>query len=65
MHGATTNAVEPVNSAIQKVIRRRQSFPNEEAAMKLIFMGLKNIARKWSPKKPGSRQMRPSRSGVV
>ena len=44
----TTNAIEPVNFTIQKTIKHRQSFPNDGAAMKLIFMGLKNIARKWT-----------------
>ncbi|MDR0601074.1 MAG: transposase, partial [Treponema sp.] len=44
----TANAIEPVNDSSQKVIKHRQSFPNDEAAMKLIFMGLKNIARKWT-----------------
>jgi transposase-like protein len=44
----TTNAIESVNFTIQKIIKHRQSFPNDEAAMKLIFMGLKNIARKWT-----------------
>ena len=40
------NAIEPVNFTIQKIIKHRQSFPNDGAAMKLIFTGLKNIARK-------------------
>ena len=44
----TTNAIESVNYTIQKVIKHRQSFPNDEAAIKLIFMGLKNISRKWT-----------------
>jgi transposase-like protein len=44
----TTNAIESVNFTIQKIIRHRQSFPNDEAAMKLIFMGLKNISKKWT-----------------
>jgi transposase-like protein len=44
----TTNAIESVNYTIQKIIKHRQSFPNEEAAMKLIFMGLKNISKKWT-----------------
>jgi transposase-like protein len=43
----TTNAIESINFTIQKIIKHRQSFPNDEAAMKLIFMGLKNIVRKW------------------
>jgi transposase-like protein len=44
----TTNAIESVNYTIQKIIKHRQSFPNDEAAMKLMFMGLKNISRKWT-----------------
>jgi transposase-like protein len=44
----TTNAIESVNYTIQKIIKHRRSFPNDEAAMKLIFMGLKNIYRKWT-----------------
>jgi transposase-like protein len=44
----TTNAIESVNYTIQKIIKHRQSFPNDEAATKLIFMGLKHISRKWT-----------------
>jgi len=44
----TTNAIESVNYTIQKIIKHRQSFPNDDAAMKLIFMGLKNISKKWT-----------------
>jgi putative transposase len=35
----TANAIESVNYTIQKIIKHRQSFPNDEAAMKLMFMG--------------------------
>ena len=44
----TTNAIESVNYTIQKVIKHRQSFPNDESAIKLIFMALKNISKKWT-----------------
>jgi transposase-like protein len=44
----TANAVESVNYTIQKTVKHRQSFPNDGAAMKLIFMGLKNICKKWT-----------------
>jgi transposase-like protein len=44
----TTNAIESVNYTIQKIIKHRRSFPNDEAAMKLIFMGLTNISGKWA-----------------
>jgi transposase-like protein len=44
----TTNALESVNYTIQNIINHRQSFPNDEAAIQLIFMGLKKIAKKWT-----------------
>jgi transposase-like protein len=44
----TTNAIESVNYTLQKVVKHRQSFPNDEAAMKLLFMALKNISKKWT-----------------
>ena len=42
----TTNAIESLNFTRQKVIKHRQSFPNDEAAIKLIFISLKNISKK-------------------
>lgn len=44
----TTNAIESVNYTIRKVTRNRQSFPTTEAAMKLVFMALQNISKKWT-----------------
>ena len=44
----TTNAIESVNFTIRKVIKNRQSFPSNEAAMKLIYMALKNISKRWT-----------------
>lgn len=44
----TTNAIESVNFTIRKVIKNRQSFPHNEAAMKLIFMALQNISKRWT-----------------
>jgi transposase-like protein len=44
----TANAIESVNFTIQKIIKHHQSFPNDEVAMKLMFMSLKNIAGKWT-----------------
>lgn len=44
----TTNAIESLNSSLRKVTRNRNSFPNDEAAIKLLFMALKNIAKKWT-----------------
>jgi transposase-like protein len=44
----TTNAIESLNYTIQKVIKHRQTFPNDESALKLIFMALRNISKKWT-----------------
>jgi putative transposase len=43
----TTNAVESLNSTLRKLIRSRGSFPTEDAALKLLYMGLKNVSKKW------------------
>ena len=41
----TTNAVESLNMTLRKVIKTRGSFPNEEAAMKLLYLALRNVAK--------------------
>jgi putative transposase len=43
----TTNAVESLNMTLRKVIKTRGSFPNEEAAIKLLYLALANVAKKW------------------
>jgi transposase-like protein len=44
----TTNAIESVNSSLRKVLKNRGSFPDEEAAIKLVYLALRNISGKWS-----------------
>jgi putative transposase len=44
----TTNAVESLNMSLRKVIKTRGSFPTEEAAVKLLYLGLTHIAKKWT-----------------
>jgi putative transposase len=43
----TTNIVESLNMSLRKVIKTRGSFPGEEAAVKLLYLALKNVSRKW------------------
>jgi putative transposase len=43
----TTNAVESLNRSLRKVIKTRAAFPNEEAALKLLYLALENAAKKW------------------
>jgi len=44
----TTNAVESLNMSLRKVTKARGSFPNDDALLKLLFLALRNIARKWT-----------------
>lgn len=44
----TTNAVESLNMSLRKIIKTRGSFPSEEAALKLLYLGLRNHSRKWN-----------------
>ena len=44
----TTNAVESLNMSLRKVIKTRGSFPSQEAAMKLLYLALEHIAKKWT-----------------
>jgi putative transposase len=44
----TTNAIESLNSKLRKIIKTRRVFPSEEAATKLLYLALQNIAKKWT-----------------
>jgi putative transposase len=44
----TTNVIELMNSSLKKIIKNRASFPNDEAALKLLYLSLKNIIKKWT-----------------
>lgn len=43
----TTNAIESLNSTVRRAVRTRGHFPNDRAAMKLIYLQLRRIERKW------------------
>ena len=43
----TTNAIESINAQLRKVIKTRGHFPTDDAATKLIWLGLRNITAKW------------------
>jgi len=43
----TTNAVESLHMSLRKIIKTRGSFPNEEAALKLLYLALRNVSAKW------------------
>ena len=43
----TTNALESVHAQLRKIIKTRGHFPNDDAAIKLIWLALRNITAKW------------------
>lgn len=43
----TTNAIESLNAKLRRSVRIRGHFPNDEAAMKLIWMQLREITKNW------------------
>ena len=44
----TTNAIESLNMTLRKVIKNRASFPRDTAALKLLYLALRNIQKKWT-----------------
>ena len=42
-----TNAIESLNAKLRRSVRIRGHFPNDEAAMKLIWMQLREITKNW------------------
>lgn len=43
----TTNAIESLHMQVRKVIKNRGHFPNDESAVKLIYLALRNVTKKW------------------
>jgi putative transposase len=43
----TPNAVESLHMTLRKVTKNRGSFPTQEAAIKLIYLALQNVSKKW------------------
>ena len=39
----TTNAIESINFQLRKITKNRGHFPDKDAAMKLLYLGLRNI----------------------
>jgi len=44
----TTNAIESVNFSLRKLTKHRGAFPNDEALIKLIYLALRNISKRWT-----------------
>lgn len=44
----TTNSIEAVNRQLRKIIKTRGHFPTDDAAMKLLWLALRNAEKKWT-----------------
>ncbi len=44
----TTNAIESINMSLRKLTKNRGSFPSDEALIKLFYLALRNISKKWT-----------------
>jgi putative transposase len=40
--------VRKLNMSLRKIIKMRGSFPNDAAAMKLLYLALRNASKKWT-----------------
>jgi putative transposase len=44
----TTNTIESINYSIRKVTKNRSIFPDDNAAFKLVYLALNNLAKRWN-----------------
>jgi transposase-like protein len=44
----TTNATESLHSSLRQVLKNRGAFLNDEAIMKLLYLALHNVAKRWT-----------------
>ena len=57
----TTNAIESLNAKLRRSVRSRGHFPSDEAALKLIWLQLREITQRW---KYATTRMGSSKSSV-
>jgi transposase-like protein len=44
----TTNAIEAVHRQFRKLTKTKGAFPNENSLLKLLYMGIQNVSKKWT-----------------
>ncbi len=44
----TINAIESVNMTLRKVTRNHRIFPSDEAVYKVVYLAMRNMAKKWT-----------------
>jgi len=48
----TTNAIESLNFSLRKVLKGRGVFPTDESILKVLYLGMQRIAKKWTMPTP-------------
>jgi len=43
----TTNAIESLNMVLRKLTRNRRIFPNDDSALKSLFLAIREASKKW------------------
>jgi putative transposase len=43
----TTNAIESLNFLVKRLVRTKGHFPSDDAAIKLVYLALRNAERRW------------------
>lgn len=44
----TTNIVESLNNTLRKAVRNRGHFPTEESLMKVLYLAIQGVSKKWT-----------------
>ena len=44
----TTNAIESLNRSLRKISKNRGVFPHEESLLKLYYLALERVAKRWT-----------------
>jgi transposase-like protein len=44
----TTNAIVSLNYLLRKVLKKRGAFPTDEAILKVLYLDMQRIAKKWT-----------------
>lgn len=47
----TTNVIEALHAMFRKNTKNRRVFPNDDALMRLLFLNIKNMSKKWTKRK--------------
>lgn len=52
----TSNAIESLNASLRKLTKTRRSFPTDESVLKVLYLALYRIGKKWTMPIRGRKQ---------